>query len=245
MEVETMGNSAGSTDDKGLPEDKGTPEDKGGKAATAAGTSTGAATDFDISKVDVNTLPKELQTMAKSLQADYTKKTTKLAEDSKKLAGNVDWYEENAELIEEFNKYKESGGVKKEKEKELEEEELDPDNFDKKLAKESKDIRERTDDMFNSGFTTVVDLMELQRKHPEFEIDVKKVLAYAQKEGIQNIEKAFEGSYGEERFQKRLDAEVKIKEAELKEKYETKVLTDASPGGRVRLSIIKPKDRDK
>ena len=235
-----MGDSSATlTDDKGLPVDKGTPEDKGGKTVTAAGTSTGAITDFDIENVDISKLPKEIQAVAKSLQADYTKKTTKLAEDSKKLAGNVDWYEENAELIDEFNKYKESGGIKKEKDPE---EEIEPDDFDKKLAKESKEIKERTDDMFNSGFTTVVDIMELQRKYPDHVIDVKRVLTYAQKEGIQNIDKAFEGSYAEERFQKRLDTELKIKEAELKEKYDTKVLDTSQPAGRVRLSI-KPKDR--
>ncbi len=240
-----MGNSAGSTGKgEGLP--GGTSGSKTAAAAaavTAARTATGAITDFDISKVDIDKLPKEIQAAIKGFQADYTKKTTKLAEESKKVAGNVNWYEENAELIEEFNKYKESGGV--EKVKDPEEEIADPDDFDKKLAKESKEIKERTDDMFNSGFTTVVDLMELQRKHPEFEIDVKKVLAYAQKEGIQNIDKAFEGAYGEERFQNRLDAERKTIEAEFEEKYKTKVLDNAQPRGRERIKIIIPKDRDK
>ncbi len=234
-----MGDSATSTGKgEGLP--KGT---SGSGTVTSAGTATGAITDFDISKVDIDKLPKEIQAAVKGFQADYTKKTTKLAEDSKKHGDNVNWYEDNAELIKEFNEYKESGVAKKNKDPEEEEEVGDPEDFDKKLAKESKAINERTDDMFNSGFTTVVDLMELQRKHPEFEIDVKRVLAYAQKEGIQNIEKAYEGSYGEERFQKRLDAERKTIEAELEEKYKTKVLTNAQPRGRERIKLIMPKDR--
>jgi hypothetical protein len=228
-----MGNSAQVTKE---------PVEKSGSAASTVKEGTTPKEEFDIEKANVDELNEEAQKIIKGFQADYTQKTTALAEDRKELEDRAksgeewsNWYKENEPLVEEFNEWKKN-------------KDLDDGSDDDETIPTSEDakVRSRIDGletMYKTGFGMLLGLMKVQRENPDYNIDAEKVITYAQKENITNMDKAFKGAYSDDILKKTVAEGVEKAKKDWEEKHKTDVMSTNMPIGRETRKVIKAKKR--
>lgn len=222
-----------------------------GSTATAAATVTATATvgsatktNFNIENPDVKDLNEEAQKIIKGFQSDYTQKTTKLADERKGLEEKATkgeewstWFKDNEPLVGEFNEWK--------KNKDSGDGDLDV-SADSTVNEEGTKVKgqiKNLETMYKTGFGMLLGLMKIQRGNPEYDIDAEKVITYAQKEGITDMEKAFKGAYSEEIITKRVKRGVEEAKLAWDEKHKTEVLSSKMPIGREVRTVIKAKKR--
>ena len=207
---------------------------------------------LDLEKVDINSLPDELKKIAKSLQADYTRKTQSIAEQrkeidqkAKKAEETLDWYSKNEQSIAEFNEWKEKGAVEKtipvedlydgaedyEGIKKLKAE------YDQKLTK----VQTEYAAAMQQGYNQIKDLVDIKIADPTADWD--EIMKAARENGIYDMRKAYNIRYENKLTQKKIDEAVAAKTKEIEEKTKADVLTTVAPLGRQTRKVIKPKDR--
>lgn len=219
---------------------------------TASVSQTSSTSDnFDIDKVDINSLSEEVQKVIKGFQADYTKKTQALSREKNDFKSEIEkakewnnWYDQYKPLIDEFNQWKKdkdngTDTMKKDGTNDMNIDDDEPLTRAElnKIREEMNDFQNQTKEGFSQGFKMLVDLHALQKNNSDFEYDPKEVIKYAQENEIADIGKAFAG-----RYQKEIEA-LKIKKAveEEREKWEKEhlnVLGGNMPKGREVRKIL-------
>ena len=221
---------------------------------TAIQSSGTAEVSFDISKVDINSLPDEYQKIIKGYQGDYTKKTQAISERSKEMQDKIataekwtGWYEQNKGLISEFNDWR--GKV------DLAGDDDDPDSNDndepltasalKKLEKKIDERNTQSDNAFSQGFQMLVKLQGLQmRSGTDITPDPEKIIKYAKENSITDIEAAYEGAYKDEILTARIAKAVAVEKEKWESNNKADVLNANMPKGREVRKVL-ARDRKK
>lgn len=228
-----------------------------GNAATDTGENK-----FDLSKVNVDELPAEIREQIKGFQADYTRKTQALAEEKKKLQDRVkhaddwdQWYDRNKNTLEEFNEYarKISSGENVHKDNRSQEHTND-DGTDDELFDDSGNKLKKEMINLESKFETgkrqleqsialsnrmLLELMEeIQVGDYPFKVNPKKVIEFANKEGVSDVKKAIHGAYRDELIEAEVKKRVEEK-LEAEREKDIKVVTGNMPQGRMVRNVIK------
>ncbi len=218
----------------------------------------------DLDKVDddkLKDLDEKTQKLIKGFQADYTKKTQKLADERKqfedKLKVGEKWWEfeqdpSNQKIVEEFNEYK----AKKLKDDEPDAADDDDDDTsldDPDVKKVKKSVAQMEKEMAEFKQVMQISLKmqndlfsELQAKDIKdlpFPIDPRKVVDHAKANNMVDMRKAIRDCYADEikehEFQNRLTAE----KDKWVEQQKTNVLTPTMPQGRTVRKVL-ARDRD-
>lgn len=217
---------------------------------------------FDLNKVKLDELPEEIREQVKGFQADYTRKTQALAEEKKQLKGKIEradqwdaWYDRNKDTLEGYNEYAqkiakgENVHVDNRKKESDDGDGEDDELFgtaDKKLKKDITQIREDLDagrkqleQTIAGSNQMLLSLMEeIQVGEYPFKINPKRVIEYANTEGVRDVKKAIQGAYKDELIEAEVNKRV---ESKLKEEQEKnlKVVNNTMPQGRMVRKIVK------
>jgi hypothetical protein len=223
---------------------------------------------FDLSKVNVDSLPEAIREQVKGFQADYTKKTQAIKDKEKEMADKIErgtqwdnWYDRNKDSLNKFNEYAQNianggnGNLHKDNRSTTpvvdddDEDELNLDTGGKKVSKDIGALRQDFEtgkkELKNEiaiGQEVLLELMEeIQVGDYPFKINPKKVIDYAKKEGIGQVKRAIQGAYKEELIEHEVNTRVEAKLAVEKEKN-IKVVNDSLPQGRVVRRVVKRGD---
>jgi hypothetical protein len=221
---------------------------------------------FDLSKVDVNSLPEDARELVKGFQADYTKKTQALKDKEKENEEKIKrgeqwdgWYDRNKDTLAQYNEYAqkiakgENVHIDNRKNEPVidddDEEDLGLTDDTKKVTKKIQHLeqdletgKKQLEQTIANGQDVLIDLVEeIQTGEYPFKVSPKRVIEFAKKEGVGDVKKAIQGAYKEELIEAEVNARVEAKLAEEKEKN-IKVVNDSLPQGRVVRKVIKRGD---
>jgi hypothetical protein len=224
---------------------------------------------FDLSKVDVNSLPEETRELVKGFQADYTKKTQALSEKEKENEEKIkrgeqwdNWYGRNKDTLAQYNEYAQKiangdnvHADNRRPDPVVDDEEdlnLDDDIGAKKVTQKIQHLeqdletgKKQLEQTIANGQEVLVALVdEIQTGEYPFKISPKRVIDFAKKEGVGDVKKAIQGAYKDELIEHEVNTRVEAKLAEEKEKN-IKVVNDSLPQGRVVRKVIKRGDTKK
>lgn len=219
---------------------------------------TGASEDTnkDELKLDTSDLDPEVakivEEKVKGFQADYTKKTQTLAQERKELKEKVEkgeywenWHQENKQGIEEYNASLEKAKDRSDAgDTSTAFDETADDVFGdagvKKAMQANAETKKELESQMTSGFNMLVDLFAVQNKedYAEIKVDPKKVVEFAFKKKITDMDEAVQGCYRKEieetNFQKRL----KDEKSKWEEQQKTNVLNVSMPMGRTERRVL-------
>lgn len=225
---------------------------------TSGTTVTAAATDIDIDKVDVKTLPEDVAKAVKGFQGDYTKKMQALADKVKEFEGKQktdgdwnQWYKENVGLITEFNTWR----AKAEEDNASVTKGVTDDDDDgtgtikavQQLEKKTNEQVKQMDGALTEGFQMLVQLQSLSataEKEGKPVPDPERVIKYAQENGLVDVKKAYDGAYADEILEAKITKAVTDAKATWDAKNQTDVLNQNMPQGRTVRKVL-AKDRQK
>ena len=220
---------------------------------------TSDAPDLDkVTDESLKDLDEESQKKIKGFQADYTKKTQALAEERKKLeelkerakrADDLEHWLETDPVVKEFNEWKEKRDKKVQEDVTDDVDDDEDDSYtDPKVRKLEKTVARLQEEIGNTvkaagisnkmlvDFTSEVQNKEF-RDIP-FEIEARKVFAYAKENGMVDMKKAIKGCYSDEFREFEIEKRINEEKEKWEEKEKTNVLSGTLPLGRQVRKVI-------
>lgn len=223
--------------------------DSGNKGAS------GDATDdlkLDVSDLDPE-VAKLVQEKVKGFQADYTRKTQALSQKEKEMLEEVEegrywkqWHADNKQGIEEYNASLEKAQSRSKADDSDDEDFSDTaddvfgDAGVKKAMAANAQTKKELEQQMTSGFNMLVDLFAVQNKddYKELKIDPKKVVEYAFRKKITNMDEAVRGCYNEEIMEERFKSRLADEKSKWEEQQKNNVLNINMPVGRTARKVL-------
>lgn len=222
------------------------------------GTEDGASEDTtkDELKVDTTGLTPEqaklVEEKVKGFQADYTKKTQALAQEKKEMADTLEegkywktWHAENKQGIEEYNASLEKARDNSEAGDndgalDAAADDVFTDPGVKKAMAANAETKKELEGQMTSGFNMLVDLFAVQNKeeYSDLKVDPKKVVEFAFKKKITDMDEAVQGCYRDEIQESKFQSRLKEEKAKWDEQNKTNVLNVNMPMGRTPRNVL-------
>lgn len=227
--------------------DKGTDQGDAG----ASGDTTEDKIEVDLSDLTPDQ-KKLVEEKVKGFQADYTRKTQALKQKEKEMADDLEegkywktWHADNKSGIEEYNaslekaKDRSDAGTSSKAFDDVSDDVFGDEGV-KKAMQANAETKKDLESQMTAGFNMLVDLVRLQNKkeYKDLDVDPKKVVEYAFKKKLTDMDEALQGCYRdaitEKTFKERLEAE----KSKWEEKNKVNVLNTNMPMGRTPRKVL-------